>query len=38
MIRKSKPKQHNVAKLKQFLKKIKNGTGNISQKQLGNRK
>ncbi len=33
-----KPKEQNEQKLKVFLKKIENGTGNISQKQLGNRK
>ena len=35
---KYKQKQKNVERLKLFLKKIENGTGNISQKQLGNRK
>lgn len=35
---KYKQKQKNIERLKLFLKKIENGTGNISQKQLGNRK
>ena len=35
---KYKQKQKNVERLKLFLKKIENGTGNIPQKQLGVRK
>ena len=35
---KYKQKQKNVERLKLFLKKIENGTGNIPQKRLGLRK